>query len=140
MPDTATGTPLGLYDLLGVVGAALYVVNYTLLVTRQATADRAGYFFVNMLAAGLLLISLTQSFNLGAALLQCFFLAMSVVGIVSRLHPLPRLRRLRRPPVPAPQPIRWSRPGVDRRACWALGGSDLAAEQEKGGTNEPAAR
>ena len=115
MVDTALLAHLEFFDLLGVIGAALYIGNYSLLVMRRFSTDEPGYFVVNLLAASLLLLSLSQAFNLGAALIQFFFLVMSVVGIVSRLHPLRRLRRLRRPPVPAPQPIRWSRPGVAGR-------------------------
>jgi|GEM_PF-1776037 len=117
MVDAALVTHLEFFDLLGVIGAALYIGNYSLLVMRRFSTDEPGYFVVNLLAASLLLLSLTHAFNLGAALIQFFFLVMSVAGIVSRLHPLRRLRRLRRRPVPAaqPQPIRWSRPGVDDR-------------------------
>ena len=78
--------------------------------TRQTSTDRAGYFLCDLLAAGLVLVSLTQAFDIGATLIQLFFLAMSVVGIVSRLHPLRRLRL-----APAAQPIRWSRPRVDQQ-------------------------
>jgi len=113
MVDTALVTRLEFFDLLGVIGAALYIGNYTLLVMRRFSADQPGYFVINLLAAGLLLVSLMHTFNLGAALIQFFFLVMSVVGIVSRVHPLRRLRRLRRRPLPAPQPIRWSRFGID---------------------------
>ena len=112
MLETATGAPLGLFDLLGVAGAALYVCNYTLLVTRRTSTDHPVYFAVNLSAALLLLISLSQAFNLGAALIQLFFCVMSVVGIVSRLHPLRRLRHRQRSAAPAPQPIRWTRPGL----------------------------
>jgi hypothetical protein len=115
MIETAIGTPLGLFDLLGVAGAALYIGNYTLLVTRRTSADRPGYFFINMLAAGFLLISLIQAFNLGAALIQLFFLIMSMVGILSRLRLLRRLGHLWRPPAPAARQIHWSRPGLAGR-------------------------
>lgn len=115
MLDPALPIHLGFFDLLGVVGAGLYICNYTLLVMRRFTADHPGYFVVNLLAAGLVLLSLTHAFNLGAALIQFFFLVMSIAGIVSRLHPVRRLRRLRSQPAPVAQPIRWSRPGVDIR-------------------------
>lgn len=117
MLETALLVHLEFFDLLGVIGAALYIFNYTMLVMRRFSADQPGYFVVNLLAASLLLLSLTQAFNLGAALIQCFFLVISVAGILSRLHPLRRLRRLRRgsSAAPQPQPIRWSRPGGDSR-------------------------
>jgi hypothetical protein len=118
MVGSALIIPLEFFDLLGVIGAALYIGNYALLVVRRFSTDTPGFFMVNLLAASLLLVSLTHAFNLGAALIQIFFLVMSAAGIVSRLHPLRRLRRLRRAHSAAlqPQPIRWSRPGVvDRK-------------------------
>lgn len=115
MTDSALAANLALFDVLGVGGAALYVGNYTLLVMRRFDTDMPGYFVVNLLAASLLLVSLSQAFNLGAALIQFFFLVMSVVGVVSRVHPLQRLRRLQRRSMPVPQPIRWSQPGVTGR-------------------------
>lgn len=114
--ETAKMAPLGLFDLLGVAGAALYVCNYALLVTRRTSADRPGYFVMNLLAAILLLASLSQAFNLGAALIQLFFCVMSVVGAVSRLHPLRGLQQ--RPAARAPHPIRWSRPGLAAKQPW----------------------
>jgi hypothetical protein len=112
--DTALIGTLGLYDLFGVAGAAFYVGNYTLLVTRRTSTDGPVYFVVNLAAASLLLLSLSEAFNLGAALVQLYFCTMSVIGILSRLHPLRRLRRLR--PAPEPKPIRWTCPGsVARR-------------------------
>jgi hypothetical protein len=103
--------PLGALDLLGVLGAMLYIGNYMRLVLQRVSADTAGYFVVNLLAASLVLIGLTQAFNLAAALIQLFFVVMSLLAIANRWHPLHRLRRRRRT-APAPQPIRWSRPGL----------------------------
>ena len=116
MVEMMAASSLDLLALVGVAGALLYMSNYLSLVVQPARAERPGYFLVNLAAAALLIISLLQDFNLGAALIQVFFLVMSLVGIVHRLHPLRRLARHRRArsAVLQPQPIRWSRPGLDR--------------------------
>jgi len=103
----ATLASLDLYATLGILGAALYVVSYLRVVMNGAAADRLSYFAVNLAAASLVLVSLSQAFNLGAAVIQVFFVVMSIFGISRRLH---RLRRLRRRGAP---PIRWTRPAVD---------------------------
>lgn len=113
MLESLVSGPLDFFDALGVLGAILYIGNYARLVLRRASADNASYFVVNLLAASLVLTSLTQVFNLGAALIQLFFVAMSLLGIVDRWQPLRRLWR-RRQPTLAQQPIRWTRPGLDR--------------------------
>jgi hypothetical protein len=104
---------LGIFDLLGVVGAMLYVGNYTRLALGRASTADTGYFVVNLLAASLVLIGLSHAFNLGAALIQLFFVVLSFVAVINRWQPLRRLRRLRRrhrPTAPQSQPIRWTRP------------------------------
>jgi hypothetical protein len=104
---------LGIFDLLGVVGAMLYVGNYTRLALGRASTADTGYFVVNLLAASLVLIGLSHAFNLGAALIQLFFVVLSFVAVINRWQPLRRLRRLRRrhrPTAPESQPIRWTRP------------------------------
>lgn len=90
MLEIAPLAPLDLYGTLGVLGAALYVVSYLRVVMNGAAADRLSYFALNLAAASLVLVSLSQAFNLGAALIQVFFVVMSLVGIGRRL---PRLGR-----------------------------------------------
>lgn len=110
MVDSLIGTfdRLGAFDLLGVLGAVLYVGNYTRLVLRWSSTTETGYFVVNLMAASLVLIGLSQAFNLGAAMIQLFFLGLSFVAIIQRWQPL----RRRQPTAPEPQPIRWTRPGL----------------------------
>lgn len=79
--------------VLGVAGALLNMANYLRLVLQRTSADQPGYFFLNLVASALLLISLSQAFNLGAALFQGFFFIMSLIGLVHRLHLIRRLAR-----------------------------------------------
>jgi len=74
-----------IFELLGVFGFFLYVMNYTLLTFRVLTGDSLAYFSTNFCAASLVLIGLTNSFNLAAALVQIFWICMSTLAIIMRL-------------------------------------------------------
>lgn len=73
-------------EIAGVGGFLLYVFNYSMLSLRRVSGDSIGYYVVNVCAASLVLIGLTASFNLAAALIQSFFIAMSTIGIALRLY------------------------------------------------------
>lgn len=77
--------PSHVIELLGVVGFGLYVLNYTLLTFRRISGDCLTYFAINFSAASLVLIGLTTSFNLAAALVQVFWICMSTLAIILRL-------------------------------------------------------
>ena len=81
---------LNAFETLGVLGAVLYVLNYLRVVMNGSAADRVGYFVLNLTAASLVLVSLSQAFNLAAALIQIFFVGMSIIGIARRLQKLRR--------------------------------------------------
>ncbi len=76
---------LSLFEIAGVFGFALYVMNYIMLTFRHLTSDCITYFAINFCAASLVLIGLTASFNLAAALLQGFWIIMSAIAISLRL-------------------------------------------------------
>ena len=72
------------YEIIGVVGFGMYVLNYTLLTLRYTSGHDIKYFVINLLAAALVLIGLMSSFNLAAALIQIFWVVMSLIGITLR--------------------------------------------------------
>lgn len=74
-----------LLDSIGVFGFVLYVLNYTLLTFGWVSGDSVHYFVINLLAAVLVLIGLSNNFNLASALIQSFFITMSTFGIAIRL-------------------------------------------------------
>jgi len=76
---------LQLFEILGVMGFALYVFNYTMLTLRFVSGNSIRYFVVNLTAASLVLSGLSVSFNLAAAMIQVFFIVMSLLGILLRL-------------------------------------------------------
>ena len=88
MVDPAT--PIHDLQWLGLIGALCYICNYTMLVLRLTSTERVSYFVVNLTAASLVLASLGHAFNAGSAVIQTFFIGVSICGIVSRV----RRRRL----------------------------------------------
>lgn len=72
-------------ELIGVFGFCLYVTTYTLLTFRIIAGPSVLYFSLNMTAASCVLIGLTQSFNLASALIQIFWISMSITGITLNL-------------------------------------------------------
>lgn len=75
---------VSLFEVIGVTGFVLYVINYGLLTVGKLTSQQAGYFMINWLAATFVLIGLMSSFNLASALIQIFWIVISSWGIYVR--------------------------------------------------------
>jgi hypothetical protein len=73
-------------ELVGVAGFFLYVANYGMLTLRFLSGHSVTYFALNLVAASFVLIGLTASFNLASALIQVFWVAMSLVGIALHMR------------------------------------------------------
>ncbi len=73
------------YQFVGLLGFALYVAMYTCLSLRIVHSDQIRYFLGNLTAATMVLISLSHEFNLASALIQMFWITMSIPAIVLRL-------------------------------------------------------
>lgn len=86
---TATIPPL-FFEIAGVAGFGLYVLNYSLLSLGRLSSNSKLYFAINLVAASLVLTGLTQSFNLAAALLQSFWIVMSLTALLLRRSPAQR--------------------------------------------------
>lgn len=80
------------FETIGVLGFALYVLAYGLLTLRVLSGNSLAYFALNLAAASCVLVGLTASFNLASALIQLFWVAMSLLGIT--LHVLRPARSL----------------------------------------------
>ena len=83
MPLTAL--PVYFFETIGVIGFCLYVLAYTLLTLRILAGNSVRYFALNLVAATCVLIGLTASFNLASALIQLFWVVMSLIGITLHL-------------------------------------------------------
>lgn len=84
LAETLSHTPP--LQLAGLLGAGLYMTNYTLLTSRVLTSDQSVYFAINLVAALLVLSSLTEGFNAATLVIQVFFVGVSLCGILVRLR------------------------------------------------------
>ena len=73
---------IGWHDVAGLIGVALVLVAYLLVQTRHLDARHPLYLAVNGIGAILVLVSLTNAFNLSAFVIQCAWIAISVYGLV----------------------------------------------------------
>lgn len=74
-------------QLVGLAGACAYIVNYVLITSRTITTESPVFFVNNLLASSLVMISLADAFNMATALIQVFWVGVSLWGLASRLHP-----------------------------------------------------
>ncbi len=70
----------------GFLGVLTYICNYALLSFRVISSESTRYFCVNTVAATLVMLSLTQDFNMAAALIQGFWITIGSIAIVLRLR------------------------------------------------------
>ena len=71
------------YDYVGFVGVGLIVGTYLLLQLDRIDSKGLLYSVANGLGAGLVLLSLCFEFNASAAVVEGFWLVLSIVGIVN---------------------------------------------------------
>jgi predicted membrane protein len=81
--------PAEVLDAIGVAGFGLYVLNYGLLTVQRVQSHQARYFALNGIAATMVLIGLMSAFNLASALIQIFWIVISIVAIIIRLRKRP---------------------------------------------------
>jgi hypothetical protein len=72
-------------EIAGLVGVALYICGYGALQIGFLRSDGYLYTVVNGFAAGFVLLSLMQDFNLSSAIIQTTWIALSIIGI-TRLY------------------------------------------------------
>jgi hypothetical protein len=74
-----------LFEMIGVAGFGLYVMNYTLLTFHKLHSHDALYFGINLIASLLVMTGLMVSFNLASAMIQGFWILISTIAIIVRL-------------------------------------------------------
>ena len=74
------------HDIIGTAGAAMILVSYFLLQMERLSGTGLAYSVINGLGAALILISLTVDFNLSAFIVEAFWLAISLLGVVRYFH------------------------------------------------------
>jgi len=70
-----------LFDLVGNVGVGLIILAYLALQIERMSARDLSYSVLNAVGAGLILVSLSSDFNLSAAIIEVFWIGISLIGI-----------------------------------------------------------
>lgn len=73
---------LNLYDLIGLVGAALFVGAYAGIQFGRLDPHRPPYLLMNLFGAILVLISLLFAFNLAAFVMETIWGLVAVYGLI----------------------------------------------------------
>lgn len=76
---------MDLHTLIGLAGVAGYVTSYLMLQLGFLDGNGARYSVANVLAAALVLVSLTDEFNLASALIQVIWIVIGVSGLALRM-------------------------------------------------------
>lgn len=74
------------HDIIGTAGAAMILVSYFLLQMERLSGTDLAYSVINSIGAALILISLSVEFNLSAFIVEAFWLAISLLGVVRYFH------------------------------------------------------
>ena len=77
---------MALHDVAGILGSALIVGSYLWLQLGRMRADQIAWPVLNGLGAALVMASLLVEFNLGAFVLECFWLVISLIGLIRLLR------------------------------------------------------
>lgn len=92
MDFTGFAFSVGPYELIGLCGAALYVLAFALAALDRMPSSAPQYYLIRLTAAGLVLISLSDSFNLAAAAIQVAFIVISILGLTRHIRHTARRR------------------------------------------------
>jgi hypothetical protein len=82
---------MSVYDVAGLIGVALILAAYAVTTVGRLDPKGGPSLAINFLGASLILLSLTQKFNLSAAIVEGSWALIALVGLV-RVG-LTRLRR-----------------------------------------------
>jgi len=81
MGDWVAGNEALLAEIAGAIGVGLYLSSYAALQFGFIRGQSYIYPSLNMFAAGFVLVSLAQNFNMASAVIQISWITLSVVGI-----------------------------------------------------------
>lgn len=82
--DPSSADIITLCRAIGLLGFAIYVVGFFCLCTGRLDSTRSLYFALVLAASSCVMISLWADFNLSAALIQGFYILMSLGGLALR--------------------------------------------------------
>lgn len=72
-----------LFDLVGNVGVFLIIISYLLLQLNKLKSKDILYSAMNLIGATFVIISLIESFNMSAFVIEVFWVGISFVGVVN---------------------------------------------------------
>ena len=73
------------YDFVGTTGVVLILWAYFLLQTERVSSADLSYSTLNLIGAALITVSLIYEFNLSAFIIELFWIAFSIYGIMRSL-------------------------------------------------------
>lgn len=76
---------LTLLQMCGLAGVTGYIGCFTSLQFQILRGDSCAYSLLNILSASLVLISLTEHFNLASAIIQVSWIVIGISGLVFRM-------------------------------------------------------
>jgi len=74
-------------EIIGFIGAGLYLLSYLLLQSRRGFSDTVTYSAMNLIAASMVAYSLIFMWNSAAIVVQAMWIIISVFGILRCLKP-----------------------------------------------------
>ena len=79
------------WQVAGLAGAVTYICNYLMIAMDRLTSRSPLYYLLQLTGASLVMISLMAQFNMAAAIVQGFFILVSMLGIFRHLRPSQRV-------------------------------------------------
>jgi len=73
---------MDIYQITGIAGAGIYLGAYALLQLGYVRGDSVAYAMMNILAASCVLVSMFSAFNVGSAIIQVSFIALSAISVI----------------------------------------------------------
>jgi hypothetical protein len=73
------------YDVVGSVGVGVLIGTYLLLQLSKLDSRGLAYSLLNLLGAGLVMLSLLYDFNLSAFAIEAFWILISLIGVFRSL-------------------------------------------------------
>lgn len=93
------------FQIIGLLGFLTYLGSFAALQAKILNGNGSIYALLNVIAASLVLLSLTEAFNLASALIQISWIAIGLAGLSWRAHRAYQERARDLPP-PRLQPLR----------------------------------
>ncbi|MFZ1292367.1 MAG: hypothetical protein WAR79_19895 [Melioribacteraceae bacterium] len=71
-----------IYDFIGNLGVFLIILSYLLLQINKIRSENIKYSLMNLFGAAFVIISLINNFNISAFIIEVFWVAISLLGII----------------------------------------------------------